>query len=627
MHEHLWFSLGPYANYTTVHTCNSLIQLVSAQDASGRSEFDARRFFRTSVSPDRESYVPRSLFFDLKSNYGSLGRNGWVDSRALDAEQAELQALAASSSSFSNVEVIREVPPSKTRYALQLGHALQKDETLETVRAVGDVVERVDFGLDEDVRTWSDFMSFDPDSLNLLQANTYASSFDVFSQGRLLMRGSEPSSFLLSSMHWEDQVHRMLEECDFVDGIVITVDVNSAFSGSAGALLEYLKQNSKAFRLVVPVSDDDGLDVPKLSELADPSAFPSSFFNRCLAHHGVFESASLILPLSASRVAEFANFAFKNPPTFYQSSSVLSLAMETLLCETFSTGMSSQRSAYGSVFGHLPATSAMKFCALGASLPFPVRSQQSLCDSLFESPDFYLRPDFVNLTSECFSPDEVRQEEVRLKAVTSWKRMYDEDDDEGAEDPYGDSLHSDDAQSRHLAEIRFRAPFSYYSVARGLGSIPGSRISHSPAYKFSRESEGLFSMEWARAEDAGTLWSLYHSTIPTRLGRCFHANQPIVLPVTFPSVTRSSLSSYGEVVATDSALAPARHVLSLPTASMCHTSRGIGHGFRRLHQGLVSQKSYWTTLSRFYSDTERDDWENVSEFMARMSDQYTDAMH
>eukprot|EP00762_Andalucia_godoyi_P000185 ANDGO_02255.mRNA.1 Protein misato len=618
------FHLGSFANYCGVHFFNSQFEVARAQDVSGKYVLDNTFLFRPSVSLDHSTVlVPRSLFVDLKDNYGGLGRHGWVPEVHTDA------LLLAEYG--SDLQIIREAQPSKSRYVQALEDALAHEREFETVHAVGDaehpVIERVDYNLDEDVKTWSDYMSFNLDKLNLLQANSYAPQYNSFSQGRMLLSASDSSTFLLSDGSWEDKVHKMLEECDYPDGFVLYVDVSSGFCGSAAALLNLLRESSKAFRLVIPVSQSQDLfEYPDLSEIPDPAHFPYEFFNRCLTHHSVFDSASLVMPMSLSQSTMFSHLCGNLASSPYTASAVISAAIDVITSGV--RMVNPDGLSFGQTFSHLLSSSSMKFNSLGLCLPFSLSSRKSLCDSLFESPDCHLRDDFTNLTAENFSFEQVVYGLKKEKQSTAWKRIADEDDDEGDfDESIGGILSNvDDPEMMRAAKSRFNSPFSYYSVARGLGSVPGVRIAHDADYKFSRDIQEYFSVEWARAEDPSDLWDLYHSSISTRIGKTHHCATPLLLPVTFPSVTSPSLSSFGEVLGpTTLDQAGSRHVLSMPAAAMARSGKGIGYGFRQLALGVASQKRHWNGLTRYFVDTEVDEWSEVSEFLSRMSDMYIDS--
>jgi hypothetical protein len=399
----------------------------------------------------------------------------------------------------------------------------------------------------------------------------------------------------------EDRVATMLEECDLVSSTSLIIDPTSPFARSSSLLVDLLHASSKGcpsyIYTVSPPSAEYELG-PLLSRL--------------LLAKQLFDSGTLIvdLGLDANEAQRFSHLHLDPLQPYHASAVVASALADGLILPTLLN-----KDSRSNPHQHLALSSSMKFATLSALLPFPIPQpgftpHGSLCDVLFEDALLHAHPQLVHIAPQT----QFFYYEHALK------------------------LKSKNFNIDHIFEHDYSQPFAASAVGRGLASIPGLAVQHDSRARLSKDREAHFTLEWARAERASDLWDLY---VAAPRWRAFYCDLPHYLPVTYPSITRNSLSAYGAVLpstshglsdgtaadAAESARA-SRHVLSLPTAAMTASGRWIGVVFRSAYEQLLARKREWRMWTAdapegaLWAGLEPDDLLEVCEFAARTADLY-----
>ncbi|KAI9889499.1 MAG: mtDNA inheritance, partitioning of the mitochondrial organelle [Vezdaea aestivalis] len=215
MHEIITISTGR-ANYTAAHFFNEQESLFSYSDQE-EPLVDHEVHFRAGIGADgHETYLPRSLIYDLRDNFGSMRQINALYEIAGDSEPLWDQPAT----------VITRPPVEPHRY----------QQTLES----GLVPPRLS---DETVRYWSDYnrVFYHPRSIIKIdeqQFGSRAAPFEKWETGDEIFETLDKESDLL-----DRDFRPFLEESDALQGVKILSSIDDAWGAFTARYLEQLRDD------------------------------------------------------------------------------------------------------------------------------------------------------------------------------------------------------------------------------------------------------------------------------------------------------------------------------------------------------------------------------------------------
>lgn len=306
------------------------------KDVATKSHIDPAIFFKAGVSTDRKTptFTPRALIWDMRGGYGSLKRsNGlYLDDYTGQSKPAFNNVWEQGNKPLS---VLKESQIAMSEYqkALDTGNkVLEKAANLTT----------------KNTKYWSDYVNFyfNPKSFNQLSNWEYDPA--RFPHGK--PRGEENENgrkflnyetgvteFKEMNIHGEDSylenVFRpAIEECDSLNGVVISTEADTAWGGFSSKVLEELREDyiPKSSVFVWGIYDNN------LSALTDRATTTKSIkqcrqqeLSRIKTTITFAKEATLFIPVTKPHVSTsvLANY---DPSSNWHSAALLSLPFETL---------------------------------------------------------------------------------------------------------------------------------------------------------------------------------------------------------------------------------------------------------------------------------------------------------
>ncbi|KAF2104238.1 protein DML1 [Rhizodiscina lignyota] len=218
MHEIVTLQFGEQGNYLGTHFWNTQ-ESYFTYSAEDESPVDHDIHFRPGVGSDgSDTFMPRALVYDLKSNFGSL--------RKLNALY-EASDQGNNSNLWNNSPTIHRQPPIQPHpYQVHLEQGTAPPPLSSST-----------------VRYWSDFnrvyyhpRSLVPVSLNDIPSSSQLSSFGDWQTGEELFAVLDREHDLL-----DRDVRHFAEECDQLQAFQIFADVGDAWGGWTASWLERLR--------------------------------------------------------------------------------------------------------------------------------------------------------------------------------------------------------------------------------------------------------------------------------------------------------------------------------------------------------------------------------------------------
>ncbi|KAM3962315.1 misato mitochondrial distribution and morphology regulator [Aphomia sociella] len=312
--EILTLQFGHYTNYIGSHFWN--IQELSF-DYSGtvKSEVNHDILYREGRSTTGEvTYTPRLLLADLKGSLNTLPISGGLPN---DNNEDHTE--------WHNIEKSEEPAPKKNNF-------------LVDIDSQGTTSEAKQYNLDQDIKTWTDFLypRLHSRSINIIdeyQHGNDAECFDISYSGKSLWKSNFGDTF-------SDNIRKYVEECDSMQGFHVNFDCTDGFAGLAIGCIEYLTDEYTKSIFAHPIIPSYFTDnKPSTQEERDKSNLKDSvrLVNIALSIQELSENSSLFVPICTGengwrkpgnpRIFEHINY---NPELYYHSSALLASGLDTL---------------------------------------------------------------------------------------------------------------------------------------------------------------------------------------------------------------------------------------------------------------------------------------------------------
>jgi hypothetical protein len=209
------------------------------------------------------------------------------------------------------------------------------------------------------VSYWSDFLKvhLHPRTVHTLTRVATTAPFDCYNEGEHIFKVDCAVEDAL------DAARHFQEECDLIQGFHVFVDTNSAWSGVASSVLEYLRDDFKS----TPI-----LTLGNSPQLADEVHTPGGKQRRAVTEaigiSKLAEYSSCFVPLSSR------NFHGQDHPSVclpstshYNTSAVVAAAVDTT---TLIYRLKDARCSMSDVLQTLSAATTMEIATLGSLMPF-----------------------------------------------------------------------------------------------------------------------------------------------------------------------------------------------------------------------------------------------------------------
>eukprot|EP00095_Tigriopus_kingsejongensis_P009981 maker-scaffold17_size721972-snap-gene-6.24 protein:Tk09981 transcript:maker-scaffold17_size721972-snap-gene-6.24-mRNA-1 annotation:"unknown" len=365
--------VGHYANHVGSHLWN-------IQEANfayeGQSETCHDILYREGLTLNRQvTFTPRVINVDRQGALGALPQFGDLYEPLTVPKVAGLLWTGAT-------VVQKEEPLKKNPFQLELdslNNASEKDLCeVGTSRREA----KKDYSLDEEVRTWSDYLygRFHPKSNVLLRDYQHKNTlkpFDVFNLGLEAWKEDVGEEI-------EDRIRFFVEDADSVQGFHILTDDFDGFGGITAGLVDYLEDEfGNKTRLVFPTS---------------PPAYPeysgilgsTRLLNSMLSLSSQVEGSSALTPLTLAKDTfvlpnghrKLPSIQYK-PNLMYHSSAIVASVLDSL---TLPWRANEKPTRIYDVVNGLNGY-GRKICAAKAKFPFVLNPGEYLVDVLQKKQD------------------------------------------------------------------------------------------------------------------------------------------------------------------------------------------------------------------------------------------------
>ncbi|PKS12909.1 hypothetical protein jhhlp_000249 [Lomentospora prolificans] len=222
--EIITLQLGELSNYVATHFWNAQESYFTYGDEE-KSPVDHNVHWRQGIGADgSETFLPRALIYDFRSNYGPLGRSNPLYENEDDDPNRHLW--------HGNAAIHKQPPIPKSPY-----HAALEAGTVPALTTAS-------------VRYWSDFTRpyFHPRSIVQLSdlegtpaqsaggGTGGAPTLDSFEHGKELFKAVDAADDVL-----DGQLRAFVEECDLLQGMQVVVGGEDGWSGFGAGLLERVR--------------------------------------------------------------------------------------------------------------------------------------------------------------------------------------------------------------------------------------------------------------------------------------------------------------------------------------------------------------------------------------------------
>ncbi|TIB79010.1 tubulin nucleotide-binding domain-like protein [Wallemia mellicola] len=304
MHEIVHLSFGNSSAYSTVQYFNQQEFYFSQEDAD-QQPIDHDVSYRVGEGYDgSETYVPRLLLYDLKSNFGSIKRVNelYEQDRERDSTFDSVSGFVDVSFSIGltqcrqQIEYHQQPIGQKSRYQEQLDKG--EDPAAPT---------------NDEVRSWTDFNRsyFHPRSIHQIPSFVQSGStlmedtgglvgFDGFELGQDVYKDYEREHY-----SFDEDLRHFAEECDLLQGFHVNADISDAWSGFSSAYLEEVRETYAKTPIMVFGHERDHLAPWKASrkyeDIEDDVKHPLSSvlrMNEMLALSRLEAVCDMVIPLS-----------------------------------------------------------------------------------------------------------------------------------------------------------------------------------------------------------------------------------------------------------------------------------------------------------------------------------------
>ena len=254
MHEIITLQLGQRSNYLATHFWNTQESYFTYSETDA-SEVDPNIHFRPGVGSDgTETFMPRTLIYDLKGGFGTLRQLNALYEPSHDDAQYQNVVAAGGLWEGNRIVTHRQVPIQPHQY----------QQSLDT----GEPAPRLTANT---VRYWSDFnrVFFHPRSvvqLNEYELHSQIMPFENWTSGEELFRGIDREADIL-----DRDLRPFAEECDQISGIQIFTGADDAWGGFASNYVDRIRDEFGKISLWTIASEDTRPDQDRVgSFLCEP---------------------------------------------------------------------------------------------------------------------------------------------------------------------------------------------------------------------------------------------------------------------------------------------------------------------------------------------------------------------
>ncbi|KAK5579921.1 hypothetical protein RB653_009610 [Dictyostelium firmibasis] len=351
--ELITIQIGNFSNFIGAHFWN--IQEENYQYSKKEQlqyEIEPEMLFRSNVNSetlDKDiKYTPRILLFDFKSNFGSMNGDG---------------------------KVIRQ-----TSKNIENNDLLSGGDGVNTIikQSTGKPIDRENTSIDNsnvDFEYWSDYLNVDyngrgliaiPDSLLNIGSQVsggliYDDGFDMFE-----------SNYEYVADLYQDNLRRMIEECDNLSGFQCLIDTDGIWGGVSTSVLSHIQDeySSKVISTFASTEYNTQIELAN-EESIDERVYNSSKTIQSIAPSNGTGLTDLFVPLSCQRwwsqqpttKGILGNFINK---TKYQTSAEIAASIDTATLYYRSNYRSQTLASFVS---HLTSSPSRKLCVLSTSFP------------------------------------------------------------------------------------------------------------------------------------------------------------------------------------------------------------------------------------------------------------------
>ncbi|EAL61897.1 hypothetical protein DDB_G0291099 [Dictyostelium discoideum AX4] len=357
--ELITIQIGNFSNFIGAHFWN--IQEENYQYSKreqSQYEIEPEMLFRSNINSetfDKDiKYTPRLLLFDFKSNFGSMNSDGKVLKQT--SKNIDNNDILNSGSGGSSVnKIIKQ----------STGKPIDRENTLIDNSNV-------------DFEYWSDYLNVDynsrglisiPDSLLNIGSQVsgsangliYDDGFDMFE-----------SNYEYVTDIYQDNLRRMIEECDNLSGFQCLIDTDGIWGGVSTSVLSHIQDeySSKVISTWASTNYNHQIDLGN-EESIDERIYNSSKTIQSIAPSSGTGLTDLFIPLSCQRWWS-TNKGIMTPlgssinKSKYQTSAEIAASIDTATLY-YRSNYSSQ--TLSSFVSHLTSSPSRKLCVLSSSFP------------------------------------------------------------------------------------------------------------------------------------------------------------------------------------------------------------------------------------------------------------------
>ncbi|MCJ1413182.1 mtDNA inheritance, partitioning of the mitochondrial organelle [Ptychographa xylographoides] len=334
MHEIVTIQLGQRANYVATHYWNTQESYHTFPPAPP-SLVDHDISFRQGIGADGvETYMPRTVIYDLKGGFGSLKRVN---------ELYELEA-GGEGGVWNGPTTVRTAPiiqPSPYIASLSSNTTPQRPPI-------------------STVKYWSDFSHLYYHPRSIVQLNDYSlgsslQPFENYSSGDELFDSLDKEHDLL-----DRDLRLWAEECDHMQGVQLFTGADDAWGGFAGRYVERIRDEYGKVGIWVWGIEDDGSGKTKEKQMLRT-------INAAQALHDISAHASFYIPLS-NLPLRLPKYVSLKRSSEWHTSALLATAIDSVTLPCRLRGDNLQRTTFDNFEAALNVNGNQRIAQLGLSI-------------------------------------------------------------------------------------------------------------------------------------------------------------------------------------------------------------------------------------------------------------------
>ncbi|TIB40851.1 hypothetical protein E3P83_02565 [Wallemia ichthyophaga] len=240
MHEIVHISFGHSSAYSTTHYFNQQEHYFNQADCDTHN-IDHDSSYRIGEGYDgSQTYTPRLLLYDLKSNFGSIKKINELYQKPTSYDDSKIDTLSGLNIEYQTQQ------PQRTRYQAELESGKEPSPPTS-----------------DEVASWTDFNRsyFHPRSIHQISGYVQCGTgtdgvagFDGWELGQDVYKEYEKEFNSL-----DEDLRHFAEECDLLQGFHVNADVSDAWSGFSVAYLEDVRETYTKTPIVVNAHERDHL--------------------------------------------------------------------------------------------------------------------------------------------------------------------------------------------------------------------------------------------------------------------------------------------------------------------------------------------------------------------------------